>query len=296
VPNGTGNYAGNMYKLSNQLYLVDLTGSDNQTRATGNQLGGGARQRLGMLLRVVPLPVDIKAALTIGGPVKFGGGNVFIDGNDRVPPSWPGCGPLEPTLAGVRAKNAGDVAASQGQVKGNPNTLIDPTMDTTTFMNYGGTTYDQLAAAATIQLPGGVYSPAPNPATNTGTCTASNLNWGDGINPTFPCGNYFPIVHFAGNATINNGQGQGILLVDGNLIASGTFTYYGIVIVRGGFSTVAGGNPKVYGSVLAQSLNLATTAFAGDAVVEYSSCSVAKTMDATGSASMFRSRSWVRLQ
>jgi hypothetical protein len=241
----------------------------------------------------VPLQVNIQAALTIGGPVKFGGGNVFIDGKDHVPPSWPGCGPLEPSKAGVRAKNAGDVAASQGQVTGTPNVLITPAMDSTTFIQYGPTNYYQLAAQAGVKLPGGTYS--PNPVITNGVCTITNNNWGDGKTPTSACGGYFPIVHIQGDANITNGTGQGILLVDGNLVASGTFTYYGLIIVRGGFSTLAGGSPKVYGSVLAQSINLATTAFAGDAVVDYSACALARSFDATGMTSMLRTRSWVRL-
>ena len=288
---GTGVYAGRIYKLNDKLYFVDITGND--SASLGSALnGGGARQRIGVLTRVLPLNVDLRAALTIGGPVVFGGGNVFIDGSDHVPPSWANC-VTDTAIAGVRAKAAGDVQASQGQVTGHPNVLITPTMDSTTFINYGSATYSQLAANANITLAAGTYS--PNPVIANGVCTLGNNNWGDGKTPTSACGTYFPIVHITGDATITNGTGQGILLVDGNLIAAGTFTYYGLVIIRGGFSTVAGGNPKVYGSVLAQSINLATTAFAGDAVIDYSTCPVRRAMDATGMASLVRSRSWVRM-
>ena len=67
----------------------------------------------------------------------------------------------------------------------------------------------------------------------------------------------------------------------------------GVIIVRGAFKTQAGGNPKVYGAVMAQASNLATTAFAGDAVINYSKCALLKTKDATGIPAQLRSRSWI---
>jgi hypothetical protein len=295
----SGVYRGNMYRLNNQLYMAEISATDSQSYA-GRLASSGARSRLGMLMRVTPLQMTIPGALTIGGPVTFGGGNVFINGNDQLPKgagavNWPNCPPLGVNKPGVVAKNPGDVASSQGQVVGNPNVLVDPSMSNNTFAQFGATDYATLAAQATITLAApSTISPAPT--TVGALCQyGTQTNWGDGQNPTAACGTYYPIVHALGNLTVNNGQGQGILLVDGNLVASGTWTYYGIVIVRGGFSTVAGGSPKVYGAVLAQSLNLATTAFAGDAVVDYSSCAVQRTMDATGTGTQLRSRGWFRM-
>jgi hypothetical protein len=297
----SGVYKGNMYRLNNQLYLAEVSATDSQSYS-GKLASSGARSRLGMFMRVTPLQITIPGALTVGGPVAFGGGNVFINGNDQLPrttgsSTWPNCPPLGANMPGVVAKNPGDVASSQGQVVGNPNVLIDPSMSDATFANYGSTDYAALAAQATVTLAAGsTISPAPTTVGTPAVCQYGTLtNWGDGKDPTAACGSYYPIVHALGNLTVNNGQGQGILLVDGNLVASGTWTYYGIVIVRGGFSTVAGGSPKVYGAVLAQQLNLATTAFAGDAVVNYSSCAVQRTMDATGTGAPIRSRGWFRM-
>ena len=293
APNGTGVYAARGFKLTNQMYLLDVSGRDS-TSFSGKVPDNGARERIGMLTRVVPLNVTTKAALTLGGPVTFGGGNVFVQGADHVPPGWTTCAALDTAKAGVVAKNAGDVAASQGQVTGNPAVLIDPTVDSTWFMQYGTTAYAQMAAAATITLPAGSY--APSPVVVGGVCQASNTNWGDGNTPTNPCGARFPVVHFTGDATITNGQGQGIILADGNLTFGGTFAFYGVIIVRKGFKTVAGGSPKVYGAVMAQDSNLATTAFNGDVVLNYSKCALLKAKDATGTPAQLRSRSWVELQ
>jgi hypothetical protein len=294
-PTGTGVYAGTVAKLTDQIYLLDVTGRDSATLA-GRVRGDGARQRLGFLTRVVPLPVDVQAAMTVGAPVNFGGGNVFVHGADAAPPGWLGCAPASPAIAGVRAKNAGDVDNSNGQATGTPPVLVSPAMDSTTFTQFGSTAYNQLAAAATIQLSPGSYAPAP--VITGGACTASNTNWGSPLLPAGPCGKRYPIVHvsnFNGTTNITGGTGQGILLVDGDLTISGAFTYYGIIIVRGKMSTTAGGTPTIYGALLVQSMNFQTTAFAGSANIYYSACALQRTRDAVGNPAQLRSRGWAEL-
>src|SRR3981081_2485572 len=130
APGGTGVYRSTAYRLTQQMYLIDVSARDSNS-FSGNMPENGARGRIGMLARIVPLNVNIQAALTLGGPVTFGGGNVFVQGADHVPPGWTTCNPLDSAKAGVVAKNAGDVANSQGQVTGSPNVLIDATMDST---------------------------------------------------------------------------------------------------------------------------------------------------------------------
>src|ERR1700674_3007240 len=118
-PNGTGLYAATSYRLTQQMYFIDVTARDSMSYS-GKVPDNGARGRIGMLARIVPLNVKVEAALTLGGPVVFGGGNVFVQGADHVPPGWTTCAGLDTTTkAGVVAKNAGDVANSQGQVTGN---------------------------------------------------------------------------------------------------------------------------------------------------------------------------------
>jgi len=195
----------------------------------------------------------------------------------------------------VRAKNAGDVANSSGQVSGNPNVLITPSMDSSTFTQFGAVNYAQLAATANVVLPGGTYAPAPVLIGGTTCNTADMTNWGDGNNHTAPCGLYFPIIHLTGNTTLSGGDGQGILLADGNLTLSGSFTFYGLVLAKGGFTTVPGGSSKIYGSVMAQSINLATTAFNGDVVINYSNCALTQALQYTGVPALNRSRSWSQL-
>jgi hypothetical protein len=294
-PSGTGVYAGTVAKLTDEIYLLDVTGRDSATFANRVR-GDGARQRVGVLSRVLPLPIDAQAAMTIGAPVNFGGGNVFVRGTDNTPAGWAGCPAPGAPVAGVRAKNAGDANNSAGQMTGTPPVLITPAMDSTTFMQYGNTNYNALAAAATIQLNPGTYAPAP--VISGGVCTNGNTNWGAPLAPNGACGKRYPIIHISnwnGTTTLTGGSGQGILLVDGDLVVSGAFTFYGVVIIRGKMTTNAGGSPTIYGSLMVQSLNFATTAFNGDANIYWSTCALQRIRDAVGNPTMLRSRGWVEL-
>ena len=85
APGGTGVYQGRGYKLTNQMYLLDISGRDSLSQS-GKVPDNAARERIGMLTRIIPLNVKVKAALTLGGPVTFGGGNVFVQGADHTPP------------------------------------------------------------------------------------------------------------------------------------------------------------------------------------------------------------------
>jgi len=49
----TGSYNGKMYKLNDELYLIDMTAKDTMSLA-GRIRGGGASQRLGLLARIRP--------------------------------------------------------------------------------------------------------------------------------------------------------------------------------------------------------------------------------------------------
>lgn len=296
-PQGRGTYQGSVTKMSDKTYLIDLTATDS---AGSKTRGGGARQRLATLVRIVPLQLPITAALTIANAVVFGGGNSIVAGADQIPPGWNGtCPPAGATVPGVRAKAAGDIQGSAGQYTGNPNSLITPGLDSTAYTRFGNVSYDQLALSATFTLVPGAYSPTP--VVNAGLCvTANPTNWGDGSNPGAVCGQFFPIVHINGGAasstTLSSGQGQGMLLVDGDLVVSGTWTYYGVLIVKGTFRTTGVGAPKVYGTVLAKAVDFTSTGSgSAAAVINYSACSLDRSMNATSRASMARSRSYVRV-
>ena len=66
--------------------------------------------------------------------------------------------------------------------------------------------------------------------------TGRTSNWGDPLDRSSACGDYFPIIRFRGNVHFDDhgAVGQGILLVDGRFdIDDSDFTFYGLIVVRG---------------------------------------------------------------
>jgi len=299
----TGSYSGTLFKLNDQLYLIDMTAQDTMSLA-GRIRGGGASQRLGLLTRIRPLNLGIQAAVTSGG-TNFIAGNASIDGNDHTPAGWGGCPPLDSAKAGLRMQ-AGDTVTVSGhpQIQGSPPVLKDPTLADSSFSHYGDVTYFQLASTATIPLSPSNFAASIAPATTAGgACDYSVLtNWGSPTNPGGPCGTYFPIIHIAGPGTtiINGQEGQGILLVDGDLSVQGGFQFYGTVIVKGSIKTSGGGSTPAHfwGAVIAQdtvAFTDTTNNITGSANLLYSKCAIIKALDKTGIGSMMRSRGWVQL-
>ncbi len=302
-----GSYSGTLFKLNDQLYLVDVTAQDNMSFA-GRIRGGGASQRLGLLVRVKPLTLGTPAALVSGGANVLGG-NATINGNDQTPPGWSGCGPTDSAGAGVRTQTNNTVTingrSTELPVVGSPSVLKDPTLADSSFSVYGDVTYAQLAGQADITVPGQDFSTTIAPAVVGGVCdhTRSNAqrNWGSPTDPTGPCGQYFPIIHITGTgAAISGQQGQGILLVDGSLNVQGGFQFFGVVIIKGKLRTSGGGgNPAhFWGTMMVQdSVALAdtTNTITGNTSIMYSKCAILKALDKTGVGTMLRSRGWVQL-
>jgi len=298
APSHTGSYGGYVYRFNQNLYLIDVTGHDTVS-GTVSYGGGRARQRLGLLASVRTLELDVQASLTTAANDKVGG-NASIDGTDHVPPTWTGCGALKAPLAGIRSGTGDTVSTSgNGTIVGLPPVKVDPTMSDSTFSKYGDVTYSQLAARATLTLPGQNFSNSIGPVVANGQCAQTVVtNWGDGANPSQPCGSYFPIIHLTGTSTINGVQGQGILLVDGDLNVQGGFQWFGVTIIKGSLNTAGGGSTDAHfwGATMVQdSVQLGDNTITGRANVNYSSCALLRALQATGVVVPMRSRSWVQL-
>jgi hypothetical protein len=282
------------------MYLIDMTGQDTMSLA-GRIRGGGASQRMGLIARIRPLAVNIQAAVTSGG-TNFVAGNVTINGADSMPDGWTGCPSKDSTKAGVRMQ-VGDSITKTGNAKisGQPPVIHDPTLKDSAFSVYGDVTFAQLAAMATISLPGQNFANGIGPVVTNGACDYTvQTNWGSPTTPGGPCGNFFPIIYINGDAQINGQEGQGILLVNGGLSVQGGFQFYGITIVRGSVKTAGGGGTPAHfwGALMAQdTVQFADTVnnFTGGATMLYSKCAILKALDKTGTGSMLRSRSWVQL-
>jgi len=295
APGGTGRYSGTTYRLGPNIFLLDITGQDARSYSGVIAGGGGARQRIGLIARIAPVEFGIKASLTTQGGVSVGG-NANIVGTDQNPAGWASCDPPGPAQAGVR-DNGGTVGTSgAGTVTGVPPVVNDPSITSSSFTTFGGSTYAQLSARANISIAGGNINTAPS--TVNGLCNTNDpYNWGDGHNPAGPCGNYFPIIHSTGSITINNTQGQGILLVDGDLTVNGAWDFYGIVIIQGDLKTAGGGGADAHfwGGVMAKNADLSTQNLSGHATLNFSSCSILAALQAQSPISPMRQRGWVQL-
>ena len=297
----TGSYSGTLFKLNDQLYLVDVTAQDNMSLA-GRIRGGGASQRLGLLVRIMPPMLGTPAALTSGGANVLGG-SASIDGNDQTPTGWTGCGPTDSAGAGIRTQTTDTVRfTGHPSVLGSPPVLKDPTLADSSFTHYGDVTYTALAQSANINVPAQNFSSSIAPVTIGTACDLSvPTNWGSPSTPTGPCGSYFPIIHITGDGAIINGQeGQGVLLVDGSLSVQGGFQFFGVVIVKGSLKTSGGGSTPAHfwGTVMVQDtaqFTDTTNNLSGSANLLYSKCAIIRALNKTGVAGMMRSRGWVQL-
>src|SRR5262245_39639186 len=156
APGGTGSYGGYSYKLGSNIFLIDVTGMDRASAAGPVAGGGGARQRIGLITRIAPVDFGIHASLTTQGGVGLTG-NADVNGNDQVPAGWANCDPPGPPQAGIRDPGANVTTSGNGAVQGNPPVVNDPSINNNSFTNFGGATYAQLAARATVTLGSGTY-------------------------------------------------------------------------------------------------------------------------------------------
>ena len=169
----------------------------------------------------------------------------------------------------------------------------DPTIDDSTLTTFGDVPWGDLIGMANKVIASGNYR--AEPSLSGSDCNVNDPdNWGDPLNPASACGDYFPVIYATGDLTVNGVQGQGILLVDGNLDVQGGFEFYGPVIVRGALSTQGTGG-HFNGGVIAANVDLDQSSVLGDAIVNYSSCAIARAVSGAASGARLKERSWVNL-
>ena len=282
-------------RLTNSVFLVEALG----TRWNGASPSVAlADRKLGTLIRLVSANISVSAGLTALGDVLVGG-NSTVSGNDATPSAWTGAGvscPPAADVTGVRYNGTLDKKGSS-TITGAPESTNDATLNASNI--FGGTDFAALKALRTLTLTGNVSGLA---AAVTGTppkCDASvQSNWGAPTVPTSPCFNYFPIVYHYGDLSISgSGEGQGILLVEGNLNVQGRVDFYGPVIVTGGVDVRGTGSDdvKFYGGILAQNVTLDDSRLTGNATVNYSSCAIKRALQGSAIPTPLSERSWVQL-
>ena len=298
TPGNTGKYEATVKRMGTDVFLIEVTGTDNVSR--NGPEGIGARQRVGVLFRTVPAVSMVpKGAMTTTGSIKLKDA-MIIDGTDHIPTGWNDCPPLSTAIPGITSEAGAKLKYnSPAVVTGNP--PVSTTLATADTAGLSAT-YDSLMALSTITItsPGDF---TPKPSIVDGACNTSlNTNWGSPLDPTGPCGSYFPIIRVDGHLHIYSGeQGQGILLVNGDVHIKGKFTFVGIIIADGKLkmSGDASGDATVTGMVVSRK-KAKYNAAAEDTVesnarINYSKCAVNFAMRTPRNVSSLRSRSWSQL-
>lgn len=299
-----GTWSVNVTKMTNRLYFLLASGS--ATR--GEAVYGSASRMLGIVARLRSANMEPMAALTTIGTVRFGG-SAFIRGEDLTPPIWPGmCDPAGTTKPGVLIDDEKNIQYTGGKsgksISGDPPVTQDPTMTPSDLLVFGDMTWSDLVALATK-----IYPPGASTITQLSVdsvdvggswqCdTSQRENWGDPLNPTGMCGSYFPIIYSMGDLKIAASEaGQGIMLIEGNLEVSGGHEFYGPVIVKGTLTTTGTGGHFI-GGVIAANVDLDSSTVLGDAVINFSRCSIERAVlnnaDLTRVRPLER-RSWIDL-
>jgi hypothetical protein len=224
-----------------------------------------------------------------------------VNGIDLTPGGWAGqCTSPTVSITGAVPERRRDIRILRnGDVDGFPAIQEDRTISDASFSNLGGYSYAQLAAMADITYTGNrTFGSSIGPSQSGGVCnTASTTNWGEPLNPASPCWDHLPIIHFTGSLTITGtGRGQGILLVDGNLVIRGDFDFYGVIVVLGR-SEFRGRGAIMTGGILIRNGagGRSTSNVQNGSQLQYSSCAVERATSSLSSVSRLPGRNWFEI-
>jgi hypothetical protein len=298
---GTIGYASNdggidtvrVTKTGDAMFLLTSTGR------VGPASGAQSRHRVGAIVTLAIPQLKMLGALTTKGDVKVGGSS-FLDGNDTPVPDW-GCPPASTGVPGLAMPDTTKLSTSGcgglSCISGSPKITQDgAAAKDSTYFNFGpGLDWTVLTGMANKTYSAGANLNGLAPSVSGGVCnSADQSNWGDPLHTTTLCQSYFPIIHALGDLKITGGEGQGIMLVEGDLTVEGGAEFYGPVIVKGSLRT-AGTGGHFNGGVLAANVDLEQSSLLGNAVVNFSSCALTKALAGTATPTFVARRSWTEL-
>ncbi len=243
------------------------------------------------------------AAIVSGTEIQFKS-EATVSGEDLNPVGWGGdCPATSDKVAAVRAAAA--VIDSTSCPPGGsclfgvplppalPILSPDSTVTPSLFNDFGGVSFDELAAMAE-KVVGASATPSPI-LDGAGACDRPDPdNWGEPLTGLGfdACFNYFPIIYAPGDFQLSNGRGQGILLVRGDFSISGSAAFYGLVVSLGRVESEV--SASIHGAVMSQG-SLVRSHFGGTALVQYSSCALTRTLRQAGIARPLAERSWAQV-
>jgi hypothetical protein len=247
-------------------------------------------------------------AVKVGGAVTLAGGgsvkgSTQIYGNNKNPTGWDCANyPGRDTTAIAYAPNASLTIQKASNAVGFPQSLADPNAGNDgNYIKYGDESWTTLTQQADVILtgdPGGV-APSLDPLNNTKCYHADQNNWGEphrDAASVVPCQSYFPIIWSQGSLHINDGRGQGILLVEGDLQINGNFEFDGLIIVKDDFDK-GNGNPNISGAVMARNANFTDggSLFQGNSTFQYSKCALESALRGSARLVPAKQRAWAEM-
>lgn len=287
---GNAVYTAIVRRINTSLFLVQAEG---RYVVAGQAL---TRRQVARLARSDPPSLDPLAAVISRMAIEVAG-SAHVDGHDSVPTTWGAvCPGPSSNVPGIK-DSVGDVTltppcVNPGCVKGSPSPIItDINVSTSGFNSWGNLTYPQMVARATKIISGNVSGIQPTDVSGICQVALAN-NWGDPLDPSGPCGNYFPIIYAPGDVTLSGGWGQGILLVDGDLTINGPVTFYGAVMVKG---SVQLSNGDIVGGLSINGLSGTASVISGSATVTHSRCVLDRVATGAVPPMPLGERNWIQL-
>jgi hypothetical protein len=284
-------------RLNNETFWIVSEGRVGIGSATDPK--SMAVKRVNGILRLRVPSVHANGAITTSGNINIQG-SALVVGTNNIPPGWVGCDATAASKAGIVAPPAATVSIQKSQnVLGTPQVLRDSlAADSSTYIRYGDETWNSLKAQANIVLAAGTNPNQISPVAVNGSCAKSATNWGEpnrGAGTIAPCYNYFPIIFAAGDLHLNNGSGQGILLVDGDIEINGNFFWSGLIVVRDDFNK-GNGNATILGAVMARNANIFDgSVINGNTTYGYSECALDRALRGSAQVVQAHERAWAEL-
>lgn len=172
------------------------------------------------------------AALEHRGPLALGADASLSGSAVAVPPDeWDPatCSPLGPAIDSLFPTGAlpasGLLPPPVPRPTGSPGFPPD-----TSVARLGPLGFSHLLSLAD-RMPSGGVTPVPDPV---GPCrSGSPLNWGAPTDPAAPCHSFFPLIAVDATLIMAGGEGQGVLVVRGDLELRGDAVFFGVVLVEG---------------------------------------------------------------
>lgn len=296
----------NVTRLTPSLFFL----LSNGTVTEGGAVLGSAGRMVGYVARLSSPVIQPRAALSTVGSITVGGSTI-ISGIDSVPSLWGSsyCDAPVPPVAGVLVDSLSNISTEGKKfvTEGDPEFLENNALTSDSLLYFGESLWAELTGLADKIYSDGQYVKQMHQDSvfigGSYVCATADdwavprFNWGDPYNPGGACGSYFPVIYAKGDLIIEaSDYGQGILLVEGNLTFKGGFEFFGPVIVRGTVLTEGTGGHFV-GGLIAANVALNASSVLGDAVIQYSSCSVTRAVlnSALTRVRPLENRGWVDL-